>query len=340
MRRIPILRTTPKKMTADPASCTLQTTPIKRFDLLGLSMKIPCHRMLLAILLYAHAAFACMPEGPGFTPDRGTGGGTGYREPAEVRLLRSRKAARPADRLAEYDAWYRQRSEGAPTSEQARLIEEHDAVRDVLNGNYDAAIRKLLALEGIEPGRPATARALGTAYERTGDYESALRWINTAIERDPEAHKGTEWLHARILQARMALNTDPDRLNHSPIVPLSEAGQPLGGNAYFPCARPLNADNLMDALYYQLAEQMLFLKPEDPVVADLLHSFARLEETASHPEAASAFRALAREYRFNSEDTAEAIATHPSDKFDTRPLIWGAVLVIIALGAFLKLRTS
>ncbi|MBL7646308.1 MAG: hypothetical protein JNK74_08990 [Candidatus Hydrogenedentes bacterium] len=303
-------------------------------------MRVPCRHMLLAALLSAHAAFACMPEGPGFTPDRGTGGGTGYREPAEVRLLRSRKAARPADRLAEYDTWYRQRSEGASTSEQARLIEEHDAMRDVLNGNYDAAIRKLLALEGIQPGRHATAGALGTAYERAGDYESALRWINTAIDRDPEARAGTEWLHARILQARTALNTDPDRLTHSPIVPLSEAGQPLGGNAYFPCAHSQSADDLMDALYHQLAEQMLFVKPEDPVVADLLHSFARLEETVSHPEAASAFRALAREYSANSEDIAKAMPAHPSDKFNIRPLVLGALLLIIALGIFLKLRTS
>lgn len=303
-------------------------------------MRVRCRHMLLAIFFSAHAAFACMPEGPGFTPDRGTGASKGYRESPEVRLLRSRKAARPADRLAEYDAWYRERGQSASTSEQARLIEEHDAIRDVLNGNYDAAIRKLLALEGIQPGRQATAGALGTAYERAGDYESALRWINTAIDRDPQARAGTEWLHARILQARMALNTDPDRLTHRPVVPLSEAGQPLDGNAYFPCAHPQNADDLMDALYYQLAEQMLFVKPEDPVVADLLHSFARLEESASHPDAASAFRALAREYRLNSEDTAEAIATHPSDKFDTRPLIWGAVLVIIAIGIFLRYRVE
>ncbi len=294
--------------------------------------------MLLATLLSANAAFACMSEGPGFTPDRGTGGGKGYREPAEVRLLRSSKAARPADRLAEYEAWYRERGQGASTSEQARLIEEHDAVRDVLNGNYDAAIRKLLALEGIQPGREATAGALGTAYERAGDYESALRWINTAIDRDPQARAGTEWLHARIVQARIALNTDPDRLTHSPIVPLSEAGQPLDGNAYFPRARPLSADDLMDALYDQLGEQMLFVKPDDPIVADLLQSFARLEDTANNPEAAGAFRALAREYRLNSEDPAEAIATHPSDKFDTRPLAWAAILVIIALGIFLRHR--
>ncbi len=62
---------------------------------------------------------------------------------------------------------------------------------------------------------------------------------------------------------------------------------------------------------------MLFVKPEDPIVADLLHSFARLEETANNPE---------------------AIATLPSDKFDTRPLAWGAVVVIIAVGLFLRYR--
>jgi len=301
-------------------------------------MILRCRFIPLILLIAVGTTSACMPDGPGFTGMRESGPRAGYAEPGALRRLRASKAGQPTDRLSAYDAWFQKRSLGASTSEQARLIEEHDALRDILQGNYDRAITKLLAIEGAHPGLETTAGALGTAYERTGDYESALRWINSAITRDAEAHRGSEWLHARVLQARMALKDDPRHLAHSPIVPLSQSGLPLDGSAYFPSTRMLTRDDLIDALYYQLGEQMLFVKPEDPIVADLLQSLARLEAITNSTVATDACRALAREYSLNSEEALEAIPPFTSDQFDTRPLAWGVVIVIIAFGVVLRYR--
>jgi len=44
---------------------------------------------------------------------------------------------------------------------------------------------------------------LGTAYELAGKNEPALRWIREGLRRNPNSHKGTEWLHVKILEAKI-----------------------------------------------------------------------------------------------------------------------------------------
>ncbi len=71
------------------------------------------------------------------------------------------------------------------------------------------AVKFLEASEKKRPGRYQTAANLGTAYELTGNLVQARRWIKEGIARDPSSHEGTEWLHLRILDARLALTQDP-----------------------------------------------------------------------------------------------------------------------------------
>ena len=59
----------------------------------------------------------------------------------------------------------------------------------------------------------------------------------------------------------------------------------------------------MKALRYQLGERMLFVKPTDPVVADLLFSFATLEANTRVLEPAVELLQLAKEYGYH--DSAE-----------------------------------
>lgn len=307
---------------------------------MGLRMRLLCRFVSVIGLLATGAAWACMTDGPGFSGVQVTGARTGRTESGELKRLRACKATRPADRQAAVDAWFQERSRGAAPGEQARLIEEHDALRDLLNARYNDAIRKLLALEGVDPGRSGVAGALGTAYEHIGDYESAIRWINTAMAREPQARRGSEWLHVRILQARHALRTDPAHLAQNPVVPLTKTGLPLDGPAYPPSNRPLQRDELRDALYIQLGEQVLFLKPEEPLIAHLFQNLQQLEEATGNEVAAGACRALAREYSLNSEEALKAIPPYTSDRFDTRPLAWGILIVIVAAGIFIRYRTS
>ena len=78
------------------------------------------------------------------------------------------------------------------------------------------AIELLEELEKKSPGQYAVAANLGTAYELNGDNRKALEWIKKGVERNPESHFGTEWLHVKILEAKIAIEQNPEWLsNHS-----------------------------------------------------------------------------------------------------------------------------
>jgi len=52
------------------------------------------------------------------------------------------------------------------------------------------------------------------------------------------------------------------------------------------------------ALLHQLAERMIFVKPKDAIVADLLYTFALVEKSAKAFESASELLKLAEEYGY------------------------------------------
>ena len=61
-----------------------------------------------------------------------------------------------------------------------------------------------LALERRYPGHHETAANLGTALELAGHDAPALQWIRIGIRRNADEHYGSEWLHVRILEAKIA----------------------------------------------------------------------------------------------------------------------------------------
>lgn len=155
-------------------------------------------------------------------------------------------------------------------------------------GRLSDAIRLLQIVERSDPGKYETAANLGTAYELAGRDRDALRWIREGMRRNPESHYGTEWLHARILEAKLAPATIPR--NGASILGLDF------GNAAIP-ARPRNLPNGNDgkpvtlfelgaALHFQLGERTDFVPPTEPIVAGLLLDWANLEFAAGTLESA------------------------------------------------------
>lgn len=131
------------------------------------------------------------------------------------------------------------------------------AVFSMLDGNYTEAIKQFLKEESREPERYEIAANLGTAYELSGDNVNALKWIQEGINRNPDSHFGTEWLHVKILEAKLELSIDPSFMKNNHVIDISHSGY-----------------NVTEALLYQLRERMLFVKPKDSIVADLLYSYA------------------------------------------------------------------
>ena len=144
------------------------------------------------------------------------------------------------------------------------------------------------ALERERPGVYQTAANLGTAYELAGRNADALRWIREGIKRNPHSHEGTEWLHAAILEAKLAQARDPNWLathsvlgldfgsNARPTMPKS---LPKGNDG-----KPVTASALQSALFYQLMERRQFVNPPEAIVGDLFFDWANFTALTSSLE--------------------------------------------------------
>lgn len=170
----------------------------------------------------------------------------------------------------------------------------------IYQGQYGRAVRHFLVVERRFPGRHETAANLGTALELAGHDETALRWIRIGIRRNQNEHVRSEWLHARILEAKIALSKDPGYLkNHSvagvafeqALVPSLPSAMPPGNDG-----KPVAPWQLDRSLSYQLHERAQFVAPQDPVVANLLSDWATLNLAGGPVENADALYRLAVRY--------------------------------------------
>jgi hypothetical protein len=93
-----------------------------------------------------------------------------------------------------------QHHEYTPDDPAARASDA--AVQTLLRGDAGKAVERLKDIDFDYPGRYFIAANLGTAYELAGDDENALKWILEGIKCNPQSHMRTEWLHARILEAK------------------------------------------------------------------------------------------------------------------------------------------
>ncbi len=173
---------------------------------------------------------------------------------------------------------------------------EIEGVRDICEGRTGQAIETFKKIEADHPGRYSTAANLGTAYELNGDLELALKWIEEGIRRNPNSHGGTEWLHVVILRTRMKLKEDDGFLDQRHLITLPESISKttmigIDGQEY-------SAAQVAEALIYQLGERMYFVKPPDPVVADLIFTAAILEAHLAVVEPAIEMLEIARTYGF------------------------------------------
>ena len=150
----------------------------------------------------------------------------------------------------------------------------------IMMGKYPEAIKLLKKLERKHTGFAKTAANLGTALELTGQDEDALKWIKKGITRDPTEHSGTEWLHVRILETKLQLKNQPELLTTQSVLGLDFGNQAVPN--YIAGGFVDWQNNLHDllqiqqAINYQLTERTKFVKPKDPVVADLFFDLANI----------------------------------------------------------------
>lgn len=184
----------------------------------------------------------------------------------------------------------------------------------IYQSQYTLAIEHFLKIEKIFPGHHETAANLGTALELAGYDASALRWIRLGMKRNPDEHYRSEWLHARILEAKIALAKDPGYLQGRSVVGITFAPtmvpplpskMPAGNNG-----KPVEPWELNLSLHYQLHERTQFVKPRDPIVANLMNDWATLNLAGGPIESADALYDLAVIYGAERDALMNARQTH------------------------------
>ncbi len=180
-------------------------------------------------------------------------------------------AAALAGELAKLQTAY----DDKPTLENSNDL----AVGLLLTDKLDEAVGLLEETEKKFPGNAKVAANLGTALELKGNDEEALKWIREGVVRDASEHQGSEWLHARILVAKIALKKDPKWLARNRVLDLDfGTGEVPVAPEILPIekGRVKGAVQLVQQIEFQLAERTRFVRPPDAIVGDLFASAADL----------------------------------------------------------------
>lgn len=142
------------------------------------------------------------------------------------------------------------------------------------------ALKLLQTLNTLYPDEYKIATNMGTAYELLGNNVAALKWIKQGISLNPQSHHGSEWVHVKILEAKLASKGDQRWFEQSSILglPFRKEGL-MAKHVIFPntnAGKPASLLNIIDHVGLQLKERMSLVPPQDPVVANLLFDLSYL----------------------------------------------------------------
>lgn len=146
----------------------------------------------------------------------------------------------------------------------------------VHRGESKRAVEILERVEQEHPGEYQVAANLGTAYELSGNLDKAYHWIEQGIRRNPHSHEGTEWLHLRILKARMAVAKDPSWIKSHSVLELDFGSETEPKKPPTWPADSGGAEGVIKALAYQLRERMAFVPAPDALVGGMIADLANL----------------------------------------------------------------
>jgi len=135
----------------------------------------------------------------------------------------------------------------------------------VYSGQYTRAQKIFQEIEAKKPGLYATAANQGTVDELLGNNKEAYHWIKRGLEINPDSHHGSEWIHLKILEAKVHAKGNPDYYRTHNIL-----GLDFGQDKIPVKKTKRDLHQTKKQLYYQLEERLTFIKPKNPIVAQLL----------------------------------------------------------------------
>jgi tetratricopeptide (TPR) repeat protein len=186
----------------------------------------------------------------------------------------------------ELDSLYKKTKDIAYLSDKGLIL--------ILQKKYKEALDLYFGIEKTNPNRYSTASNIGTIYELIGENKKALEWINKSIKINPKSHKESEWLHSKILEAKI----NGEKFYTSEFI--------LGvnfGNEKTPISKldKTEIDKLYKSIYFQLNERLSFIKPKEKIVAMLLFELGNISIIRKEFSNAKEIFKKAKEYGLESE---------------------------------------
>ncbi|MBZ4036313.1 hypothetical protein K6T82_16185 [Flavobacterium sp. 17A] len=219
--------------------------------------------------------------------------------------------------IVELDSLYKKTKDLDYLSDKGYLL--------IVLGKYDEALKLYLNIEKIKPNRYSTTSNLGTLYELMGENQKAYEWIKKSIAINPKSHEGSEWLHLKILEAK--------------IKNLENVSGPFLINTNFGTAREPKTklskeeiDKLAQSVYFQVNERMSFIEPKDKIISILLFELGNLAELLGKNNSALETYRTARKYDYNDDLIVERMinsAQHEVDHYRDRAWSFGAQLRVL-----------
>lgn len=144
-------------------------------------------------------------------------------------------------------------------------------------GRYAEALEILNRLQKEHPDNYNYAANLGTTYELLGKNELALQFIKKGIEINPDSHEGSEWVHVKILEAKLKMATQPGWVYQNRV---------LGTGVNFDSKESEILNEKTWHVEYQLQERIPFTPFPDALLANVFDELGDLYATQQSVELA------------------------------------------------------
>jgi tetratricopeptide (TPR) repeat protein len=292
-------------------------------------MKIKFLCLIFLLLQLVHSTNACINE------YRTTLGGMLILEENEVVVpighWNSFNWPELSQRLHEADSVYKVSKSLEDYSDYAALL--------TYSSEFEKAKQIFLEIESKSPGRYQTAGNLGTIYELMGQNDSALYWIKKGVGLNPQSHEGSEWIHVKILEAKITANSDEKYFSKHNIL-----GLDFGNDAEPINKKGIDPVELREHLFHQLNERMSFVQTKDPIIGQMLFELGNVTAIVYDVQSATGIFDKAREYGYSSElmDKREAYFKSLGKKAGVKNYLMGngylvmitsfAVILAVAIG--------
>lgn len=144
-------------------------------------------------------------------------------------------------------------------------------------GRYAEALEILVRLQKANPDNYNVTANLGTTYELLGKNELALQFIKKGIQLNPDSHNGSEWVHVKILEAKLKMANQPGWIYKNRI---------LGTGVTFVSKESESLNTKVWDVEYQLQERIPFTPFPDALLANIFDELGDLYATQQSVELA------------------------------------------------------